>query len=71
MQSRAASLIEACTGTMIGYAVSVLATLIVLPWFGLAPAAADAFGISAAFTLISVLRGYLLRRLFARMEGRR
>lgn len=69
MQTRAASLLEACTGTAVGYAVSVLATLIVLPWFGLAPAAADAFGISAVFTLISVLRSYLLRRLFARMEG--
>ena len=70
MQTRAASLLEACASTAVGYAVSVLATLIVLPWFGLAPAPADAFGISAIFTLISVLRGYALRRLFARMEAR-
>lgn len=70
MQSRSASLTEACAGTALGYGISVATTLIVLPWFGLAPAPADAFGISAVFTLISVARGYVLRRLFARMEGR-
>lgn len=70
MQTRAASLLEALAGTLFGYGISVLATLLVLPWFGLAPAPADALGISAVFTLISVARSYLLRRLFARWEDR-
>lgn len=63
-QSRRASLAEAAVNIAVGYLVSVAATLIILPAFGLAPRPVDAFAISAAFSAVSLARSYLLRRLF-------
>jgi hypothetical protein len=64
MQSRVMSGAEAMANTLIGYAVSLAATAIVLPLFGYAVSAADAVGISIAFTAISLVRSYALRRAF-------
>jgi hypothetical protein len=64
MQSRVMSGAEALANTLIGYAVSLAATAIVLPLFGYAVSAADAVGISIAFTAISLVRSYALRRAF-------
>lgn len=64
MQSRVMSGAEALANTLIGYAVSLAATAIVLPLFGYAISAADAVGISVAFTAISLVRSYALRRVF-------
>lgn len=63
-QTRAMSLIEAAANVAVGYGIAVLATMIVLPAFGYRVSGADAFGISAVFTLVSMARSYALRRLF-------
>lgn len=64
------SAVEAIINVLVGYAVAVAATILVLPLFGLHASTRDAFGISAAFTIISVTRSYILRRMFNRLSGR-
>ncbi len=55
-QSRVMSATEALANVLIGYVVALAATAIVLPAFGYAVSAADAVGISVAFTAISLVR---------------
>lgn len=69
-QSRKHSLAETVTSTAVGFAVSWIATLIVLPWFGFAVTTGPAFGITAIYTALSLVRGYLLRRAFNRIAAR-
>lgn len=64
------SALEALANTAVGYGVSVAATLLILPAFGLPVSAGQATGISAAFTAVSLARSYLLRRLFEGLRRR-
>lgn len=64
MQSRRLSLIEALTGTAIGFAASVLLGLFIYPKYGFQPTLGDNVELTLAFTVLSVVRGYLVRRAF-------
>lgn len=64
MQSRRNSAFEAVTNVAIGYLVSVLANVLILPLFGYNVTIGDSFAIGLAFTLVSLVRSYLLRRAF-------
>jgi len=63
-QSRLMSLIEAIANVVVGYGVAVSTQLMVFPWFGLPARLDDALAIGAIFTVVSILRSFLLRRLF-------
>jgi hypothetical protein len=58
------SLGEVCIGTAIGFVIAYLANAAVMPLFGHHVTAAENLGITAIFTVISILRGYLVRRVF-------
>ena len=63
-QSRTGSMVEACTNVAIGYGVAMATQLTVFPLFGIhIPLTAD-LAIGAIFTAVSLVRSYLLRRLF-------
>lgn len=64
MQSRRNSAIEAFVNVLIGYLVSVLANILILPMFGYDVSLPDSFAIGAAFTVVSLLRSYAVRRFF-------
>ena len=66
MQSRRRSLIEAIANVVVGYALAVLAQIMVFPWFGLHPTLGGNLAIGSVFTAISLLRSYALRRVFER-----
>ena len=66
-QSRAASLAEAVTNVLVGYLVALGAQQVVFPLFAIHTTMAQDAGIAAAFTLVSLLRAYLLRRVFERV----
>ena len=68
MQSRRNSAFEAVTNVAIGYLVSVLANVLILPLFGYNVTIGDSFAIGLAFTLVSLVRSYLLRRAFNCLE---
>jgi len=57
---------EAVVNTAVGYIISVAATAVVLPMFGLHPTGGQSTGIAAIFTAISVARNYAVRRWFAK-----
>ncbi len=69
-QSRRASFVEAITNVTIGFFVSVVANVAVLPFFGLHPSMHDAVGIGGSMTAISMVRSYGLRRFFEMFRGR-
>ncbi|MBE2278092.1 MAG: hypothetical protein IAE87_17555 [Rhodobacteraceae bacterium] len=49
---------------IVGYGVAVITQLVVFPWFGLPARLDDAMAIGAIFAIISILRSFLLRRVF-------
>ena len=66
-QTRTASLLEAATNVLVGYLVALLAQQLVFPLFGIHTTLAQDSAIAAAFTVVSLLRSYLLRRVFERI----
>ena len=67
VQSRTASLLEATANVLVGYLVAVLAQQLIFPLFGIYTTLAQDSAIAAAFTIVSVARSYLLRRVFERI----
>lgn len=63
-QSRKMSLVESAVNIAIGYGLAVCCQMLVFPLFGLPALWSDAFGIGAIFTVVSLLRSFVLRRLF-------
>lgn len=68
MQSKRNSAFEAVTNVAIGYLVSVLANVLILPLFGYNVTIGDSFAIGLAFTAVSLARSYVLRRVFNRLD---
>ena len=66
--SRRMSLVEAATNVIVGYALAVGMQIVVFPVFGIHIALGDQLSIGLAFTAISLVRGYVLRRLFERFR---
>lgn len=68
MQSRMMSAVEAVVNVIVGYFIAVATTAIILPLFGYIVSGSRAAGIAAVFTLVSLVRSYVLRRAFERMR---
>ena len=64
MQTKKQSLIESITNVAIGYIVAVISNAAILPLFGVSLAFSDSMLIAVWFTVISVIRGYAVRRWF-------
>ena len=69
-QSCKMSFIEATANVVVGYVLAIVTQMIVFPWFGLEAALVEHLAIGAAFVMISLARGYILRRIFEHL-GRR
>lgn len=67
-QSRRMSFVEAISNVAVGYGVAVTTQVLVFPVFGLQASLADNLLIGAVFTVVSIGRSYLLRRLFERLR---
>ena len=63
-QSRTMSLVEAVTNVLIGYGVAVATQWAVFPLFGLHATLQENLVIGLVFTVVSLVRSYLLRRAF-------
>lgn len=68
MQSRLMSGVETAVSTGIGFAVALLTQILVFPLFDLHPSLGENIAITWIFTGVSLLRGYVVRRLFARLH---
>jgi hypothetical protein len=63
-QSRLMSLIEAITNVIVGYGVAVVTQILIFPIFGLHTTLAQNLQMGLLFTGVSIIRSFLLRRLF-------
>jgi len=63
-QTRTMSLIEAIANVVVGYTLAVITQILIFPVFGLHATLAQNLKIGLVFTVVSIARGYALRRLF-------
>lgn len=68
MQSRRRSAIEAVANVVIGYVVAISAQMAIFPLFGLYASPGEHLAIGGLFTVVSLVRSYVLRRLFNRWK---
>lgn len=68
MQSKKQSLIETLTSVFVGWLIGVILNLTILPLFNYNITVVDSLWVSLIFTVISVVRGYLIRRFFNSKE---
>ena len=64
MQTRRQSMIETAASVAIGYVVALLSQIVIFPMFGIHATMTDNLLIGAWFTVISIIRGYYVRRFF-------
>lgn len=64
-QRRLTSLIEVCMSTSLGFLVSFTAWPFVAHTFGYPYSVSHNLAITAIFTVLSIARGYVVRRFFA------
>ena len=62
MQSRVESFVEAWINVAIGFWINFASNYFILPLFGFNVSLSQTFWIGVAFTAISVLRSYIIRR---------
>ena len=63
-QSRVRSALETAANVAIGYVVALGAQVCVFPWFGIVIPTASNIAIGACFTVVSIVRSFVLRRAF-------
>ncbi|MBI3446250.1 MAG: hypothetical protein HY055_13050 [Magnetospirillum sp.] len=66
-QSHRMSLAEAAANVLIGYAIAVATQVMVFPVFGIHITLADDLRIGLVFLVVSLIRSYMLRRVFERL----
>lgn len=68
MQSKRQSLIETLTSVFVGWLIGVILNLTILPLFDYNITVVDSLWVSLIFTVVSVIRGYVIRRWFNSKE---
>lgn len=70
-QTRRHSMIESIANVLVGYFVALASQLAIFPLFGIHVTLKDNIMIGLYFTVISIIRSYILRRYFTtRQSGR-
>ncbi len=67
-QSRRMSMVEAAANVVIGYGIAIATQMAVFPIFGIRISFADDLLIGLVFTIVSLIRSYMLRRVFERLR---
>lgn len=62
---------ETVVSTAIGFVVAFCANLVILPLFGFTPSLHANFWLTVFFTVVSIVRGFLVRRLFNKWHSSR
>ena len=68
MQTKKQSLIETLTSVFVGWLIGVILNLTILPLFDYNITVIDSLWVSLIFTVVSVIRGYAIRRTFNSKE---
>jgi len=64
MQTKLGSFVEAWANIIVGFAINFIANLLIWPIFGLHMGARVAFLGGLIFTVVSLVRSYIIRRWF-------
>ena len=64
MQTKLGSFAEAWLNIFVGFSINWVANMFILPLFGFPVSGKTAFEIGLVFTVISLVRSYVLRRWF-------
>src|ERR1700685_3656967 len=70
-QSKLMSWVETCLNTGIGFVIAIATQILVFPLFGYSPPLSTNFKIALIFTVVSIMRGFVLRRVFEFLHIRR
>ncbi len=62
-QSRLMSLVESVANVIVGYGVAVVTQILIFPVFGLQTTLGQNLAMGGVFTIVSLARSFLLRRL--------
>lgn len=68
MQSKLMSWVETLTSTAVGYTVACTLQIVIFPLYGIHLPVRENLVIGVWFTLISIARGYIVRRVFSRIK---
>lgn len=68
-QSKKHSAIESATNILVGYLVALGSQIVIFPMFGIQATLRDNMLIGAFFTVVSLVRSYVLRRIFNMVTG--
>ena len=69
-QSCLMALVESVANVIVGYGVAVVTQILIFPVFGLHTTLGQNLQMGLAFTAVSILRSFALRRLFEALGGR-
>jgi hypothetical protein len=69
-QSRMMSMVEAVTNVLVGYLLALALQAALFPMLGLQVGLVDNLLIGAAFTIVSIVRSFMLRRFFEAIRVR-
>lgn len=67
-QSKKLSLVESITQTVIGLGTSIITQMILYPILGIPVSLSQNIIITAVFFCVSIIRGYFVRRWFAKIK---
>lgn len=70
MQNKKWSLIETLVQVIVGYFIALVAQIIVFPLYGMEVSLGDNVEIGLIFLIVSLIRGYGIRRIFNRIKAR-
>jgi hypothetical protein len=70
MQTKAHSLLESMTTVGIGFIVAVCSQYLIYPLFGIDLGFGENLGVASCFTVISLIRSYIVRRVFNSLHRR-
>ena len=69
-QTRRMSLLESVTNVVVGYVLAIITQILVFPLFGIVTDLSEHLAIGLAFVVVSLARGFVLRRIFEHFSGR-
>tara|TARA_R110000803_G_scaffold210835_1_gene284191 strand:+ start:57891 stop:58103 length:213 start_codon:yes stop_codon:yes gene_type:complete len=68
MQTKKQSLKESLLNVLIGFTISLMASFIIFPLFNMESSVLKNIGTTICFTIVSLMRSYLIRRYFNNKE---
>jgi hypothetical protein len=70
MQSKKRSILESVVNVIVGFGIALMSQIIIFPLFDINSSFRNNFWIAIWFTVISIIRSYILRRIFNRKDDK-